>query len=285
MLFILTFDSNFVGLPMKNYLSLTFCLLLALSLVATACGDDDTSENNQTSTHNTESHNTDPNNTEPNNSEPNNTEPNNAEPNNIEPNNTEPNNSEPNNTEPSGAQFCRSECEEASDCGPQSGWVCVDNLCMYEDAPEEVCTGDAECVAVFSGWMEACTGDQQCADTQACIDHDGEGFCAFEEGEFVDCDQMNMELVTKDRFGDIGQADVCGQPTANCHPEDQYCQLGCQANADCDWAGVDTCVDGVCRCGSDAACEGLDGADTCYDGVCGCSSDETCQGTEFDVCT
>ena len=183
------------------------------------------------------------------------------------------------------ATVCRQSCEDASVCGNEDEWACVDGVCQWEyQEPSASCDGNDECIALYSGWLEPCQNQEGCAITQACIEHQGEGFCAYAEGEHIDCETLSMERMTMDRFGESGEVVACGNPYAICEPELRYCVEGCQSDGDCVHPGVDTCVDGVCRCGSDAACEGLELADTCYDGVCGCSGDEVCTDATYDVC-
>ena len=184
-----------------------------------------------------------------------------------------------------GPMFCRQSCEVASDCGEESQWMCEDNLCEWEQQEQAAtCDDDAECVALYSGWADPCQHQDECAVTQACIEHEGEGLCAFAEGEHIDCDTLQMERITIDLYGESGQTVACGKPHAICDPDLLYCVEGCQSDTDCIHPGADTCVDGRCMCGSDAACEELPNSDTCYDGACGCSSDAVCTEEPFDVC-
>ena len=189
-----------------------------------------------------------------------------------------------NNTNDDGPKFCRHTCQQASDCGTQAGWSCVDERCHWEsDATQSICSDDEDCLAFMSGWHDSCANQDGCEITQACIEHEGQGLCAFEEGEFINCADMNREVVTRDLFGEAGQTQVCAMTNVVCIDQ-SYCMEACQSNADCHYPGVDTCVDGQCLCGSDAACADVDYGDVCYDGLCGCSSDQVCVDADFDVC-
>ena len=190
-----------------------------------------------------------------------------------------------NNNSSGGPTFCRNTCQEASECGAEAGWDCVDERCVFENGGSTgTCSDDEECVAFLSGWHDPCSNQDGCAPTQACIEHQGEGLCAFEHGEFIDCHDMDRQITTLPRYGDAGDADVCVHPSPLCHPDHGFCMEGCQSDADCFYAGVDTCVDGLCQCGSDAACDDVSHGDVCFDGHCGCSGDQVCIDGGFDVC-
>ena len=181
-------------------------------------------------------------------------------------------------------QFCNYICESASDCGTEANWECVDERCHWEVSDADtICSDNEDCVAFMSGWQDPCTGQDDCEGTQACIDYEGEGLCAIEEGEFVTCADMEMESLSKDLVGESGQTQVCARLEFECN-DDGFCEEPCQSDADCDHPGVDTCVDGTCQCGSDAACDDVDHGDVCVDGLCGCSGDEFCIDAGYDVC-
>ena len=192
----------------------------------------------------------------------------------------------------SGDSFCVHNCASDADCfidGIDSGFVCQDNLCTSSSAS---CTGQEECVALFSGRSNGspCTpGGGECdAAMQVCLDIEGAGRCAIAPSDFIDCVGIGMEEIqTTDIDGN--PVIVCGRPNADCHP-DGYCWLPCQTDADCASESYPSCNPGTgfCECTSDAGCAalGLPQASVCNAGVCGCSSDDDClAGGAGDLCT
>ena len=159
-------------------------------------------------------------------------------------------------------QSCVNTCEEASDCGEEEEWACNDGICEWEDDDEgeveefDPCESDAECVAQRSGWQDTCDEQADCGETHACVEFEGQGYCALEETEFVVCDDMGFEALDLP-LADDGEeeATVCGNTNTECHSEG-FCTM----------------------CSTDADCEefGLEGWDTCYDGICGCADDNSC---------
>jgi hypothetical protein len=132
------------------------------------------------------------------------------------------------------------------------------------------------------------------AGTQACIEWEGQGLCAFVEGEFIDCETLQMSrrvlplaeggevvacvrdavICTDDRYC-TQPCDVVGCPSPEypvCDADTRRCRCGpgsCRTNAS-------VCGDdGICRCQRDADCT-TDAVDTCYDGFCGCSDASIC---------
>jgi hypothetical protein len=186
--------------------------------------------------------------------------------------------------------YCVHQCSSDADCeldGQDQGYTCVDNVCTY-DAPDP-CTGNEECVALFSGWQTACTsGGGECDDLgQVCITTDEGGLCATPPSDFIDCATLLMEEIeVPDIDGNL--VTVCARTHAECHA-DGYCFLPCQGTADCPSAAYPICnvSTGVCECGQDADCAtlGLPANSVCNAGTCGCGSDQNCvDGALGDVC-
>ena len=166
------------------------------------------------------------------------------------------------------------------------GYTCVDSLCTGEVSGQ--CTGDLECVILYSGWSGACTlAGNECAITQACISVDGGGLCGYAPGEFIDCATLQMEEVSV--TGIDGQPlIVCGRPNAACN-DSHYCSLPCTDDSGCASAAYPHCNvgTGTCECGQDSDCATLASPQysVCNAGACGCDSDQNCvDGSVGDVC-
>lgn len=202
---------------------------------------------------------------------------------------------------PGELQFCQEECQTADDC--LDGHRCDEGRCWPESVPTQ-CEDDNTCVALFSGWLTAmgCEATADCdggeAGTQACVDFDGMGICAFIQGEFIDCETLGMERVNLPLREGGGEVEACSQTRAECR--DNICTIPCRGDMDCSLtpeypvcnveSGRCVCAegscmtnasicgdDGICRCAGNEDC--TEGAvDTCIDGFCGCSGPEVCTG-------
>ncbi len=178
-------------------------------------------------------------------------------------------------------QLCLILCDVPSDCGEQEEWDCVDQTCHWNPEPDSPstnnCTTDDDCIPLFSGWTESCANSDDCDDNQECIDFDGQGRCAFAEGDFIDCDALNMSAVDRALFDGTGTATICERQDGSCH-EDGYCWFPCQSDDDCQSGFGDSCrPDGLCGCQSDDECDPEFSVDACIDGLCACSNDQVCQ--------
>lgn len=202
-----------------------------------------------------------------------------------------------------GGMFCVEQCQGDADClidGADQGYKCVDKVCQSDGGVGGTCTGDAECVALFSGWAVACQDDSGCPG-QVCIDVGGEGRCATPPSDFLMCETIGMTetdvmtfpggqtvTVCANTGAECGDAGYCVDP---CKSDDdcmnfpagfQHCNVGtgvCGCASDAECVGVDNasvCVEGYCQCASDADCTASGYADVCYDGYCGCSSAAVC---------
>lgn len=197
--------------------------------------------------------------------------------------------------------FCQEECQTADDC--QADHRCDQGRCWPNSIPTR-CDDQDTCVALFSGWLTTspCEATAECDGgengTQACIDFNGGGICAYIQGQFIDCNTLGMEAVSTPLREGGGEVEACTQTRAECR--DSACMVPCRGDMDCaltpEYPVCDLdsgrCVcqpgscqtnaslcgdDGVCRCAGDADCtEG--NVDTCYDGFCGCAGVETCGG-------
>jgi hypothetical protein len=161
--------------------------------------------------------------------------------------------------------------------------TCVDNVCTSEDPG---CTGDEECVALYSAWSTPCTaGGGECdALAQVCLDI---GLCATPPSDIIPCATLLMEEIqTTDIDGN--PVVVCGHPDAVCN-DDGFCFVPCASDEDCSGAyPICDVGSGVCQCGTDADCATLNlpQASVCNAGSCGCGSDQNCvDGNAGDICT
>jgi hypothetical protein len=186
-----------------------------------------------------------------------------------------------------GDNFCVHQCTSDADCfagGQDLGLTCVDSLCTSGSSS---CTGDEECIALYSGWTTPCTsGGGECDGLgQVCIDV---GLCAIPPTDLIACDVFMMEEIqTTDIDGN--PVVVCAQPDAICN-DDGYCSLPCASDADCASDAYPICdvATGVCQCSSDADCAmiGQPQYSVCNAGSCGCSEDQQCiDGNTGDICT
>lgn len=199
-----------------------------------------------------------------------------------------------------GGMYCTEQCQVDADClidGADNGFKCVSSYCQKDVGG--LCTGDAECVALLSGWVLACNNDNECPG-QICIDDGGKGVCANAPSDFLMCDQLGMDEVQAKAYPGGESVTACANSNAKCDsgvcvdpcasdadcanfPDGyKHCNVGtglCGCASDSECAGVidaSVCVDGLCRCASDADCTSLPYADACYDGFCGCSSGAAC---------
>ena len=178
---------------------------------------------------------------------------------------------------PDELHVCVNECGSAADCGEADEWACDDGACSWDDgASEPGCESDAECVAQQMGWGP-CEEQEHCqtANNEACVEYDGQGYCALLADD-VDCEAaFAMDELTVDLVGEAGEETICIDEDRGC--SDAQCVDLCDSDDDCESQSAnDTCLDGVCGCGSNEACEVATGADICFDGTCGCSEDEIC---------
>lgn len=187
--------------------------------------------------------------------------------------------------------FCIHQCSADADClvdGQDLGLTCQDSLCSGDSSG---CTDNAECVALFSGWVTACTaGGGECDMLgQVCVQAGDGGLCATPPSDFFMCDTVPgwAEIEVTDIDGN--PVTVCGNPSAECNA-DGFCFSPCSSDADCTSEAYPVCDTntGVCGCSSDADCAtlGQPQASVCNAGVCGCGSDQNCvDGNAGDVCT
>jgi hypothetical protein len=191
-----------------------------------------------------------------------------------------------------GDSFCAHQCMSDDDClvGAQDvGLTCQDSFCSGDASSG--CTGNAECVALFSGWTMPCTsGGGECDGlAQLCVEADGGGLCATPPSDFFMCDTVPgwSELEVPDIDGNT--VTVCGNANAECN-DDNFCFAPCQSDVDCASAAFPICDTGtgLCGCGSDADCAtiGEPHLSVCNAGMCGCGDDQQCvDGNAGDVCT
>jgi hypothetical protein len=189
-----------------------------------------------------------------------------------------------------GDGYCAHQCASDADClidGMSIDLTCVDSVCT-SDSPG--CTGDEECVALYSGWSTPCTsGGGECdALAQLCIDYGGQGLCATPPSDIIDCATLLMEEIEiPDIDGNL--VIVCARSNAVCS-EDAFCFLPCGSDADCVSDAYPSCdvESGFCQCSSDADCAtlGEPHMSVCNAGACGCGDDQQCiDGGAGDVCT
>ncbi len=164
-----------------------------------------------------------------------------------------------------GEAVCKYSCAEDEDCrtnGADSGLTCSDNgNCII------ACAEDAECIALFSGWLAmACTTNDECG-AGPCIDLGDGGGCATEPSDFFACeDAMLAEVEATDIEGNA--VTVCGNAGATCTDlnGDITCTLDTEPTS-CDEVGCPdglSCEgDGLCHCTADADCETAGFGDTC----------------------
>jgi hypothetical protein len=189
------------------------------------------------------------------------------------------------------SRACREACTSDSDCAEDAEFKCIDGFCFQDVDIEDRCQSHDDCVRKLGSWASPCAGDEDCRSNEVCIEHDGDGLCAYDANQ-ESCEAIHNVVVSKPRYAASGDVEVCGQPLARCHPGfDSHgrgfasCVVGCDTDGDCTQSGwADTCVDGFCRCSDDASCERVFGADVCIDGTCSCSGDAFCEGIGFDGC-
>ena len=240
-------------------------LIGCVSILTFACGDDSNGEEqqNQNNDQSTQQ-NTDPNGDQTSN------QTNDSSGN----SNTDP---DPQDSQPEGPKTCVFVCQEAGDC-LSANFDCIDQRCEYAGATgDSRCESDDGCIPQMSGWQEGCGGQVDCDATQACVELNGDGFCALKDSADLPCGNMEMESMEKPLVEGDGTATVCGNNEASCH-DDNYCFVPCQSNDECIMDGASTCHDdGTCGCGSDADCEASDAGDVCEDGQCTCSGQDACE--------
>lgn len=191
-----------------------------------------------------------------------------------------------------GDGFCSHQCTADADClveGEDIGLTCIEGVCNSEGSGSG-CTGDQECVALYSGWTSPCTsGGGECDDLgQLCVDVGGEGLCATPPSDFIDCAALLMEEIeVPDIDGNL--VVVCAQPSATCNDQG-FCFVPCTNDDACLSGSYPVCnvETGLCQCGSDDDCAtlGEPHLSVCNAGVCGCGDDQQCiDGGAGDVCT
>jgi len=202
--------------------------------------------------------------------------------------------------------YCQEACTAAADCtigGTDLGYTCnADSRC---EGSTSGCTDNPECVALYSGWIQADSDGDYMPDSDCTADGPAVGgTCAV--GEV--CCMMTQVCLDSGR---------CATPSPCTAPmvEVQATPIAGGATiAVCAMAGADdsVCDAGVCRnpCGEDADCSALTAtphcdagncvcvttpADSCAgntiggtacqaSGQCGCAADDDCVGTGFDHC-
>ena len=198
-----------------------------------------------------------------------------------------------------GANQCDERCEDQDDC--LQGYRCQEHRCWLEGSL--VCGKDADCIAVYSGWVTACDGADDCPD-QACIAFGARGRCAT-RADVIPCQDLDLETVDLPEHdgGDLVQ--VCQNTEAYCGNDGNCASRPCETDQDCIAPAYPSCndetrrcectptscthnssecADGTCRCVRDEDCAG-DPHDACYDGVCGCSSVDICPSDTVHVST
>ncbi len=158
---------------------------------------------------------------------------------------------------PSGT--CTRTCEQPSDCGAGSDWVCEEGYCDLHS-----CSEDSECVVEASQWTQSGCSAGECGTDRVCIEHDGDTFCAAEDEE-GSCDHMphsGFEATSKPSADGSGEVEICAVVDASC--DDNTCTWPFQMQP---------------ICGGDGECEG---DLTCNEttGECVCENDQQCIDTE-----
>lgn len=193
-----------------------------------------------------------------------------------------------------GLKQCIYECEIDADCSPIEGGK-TRSVCNLErhrcEDPYTTCEIDADCLAFASTWLY-CAGDGNCETYEACVDFEGQGFCALRNLDGCG----NLTSLSMPRFGIEGNVTVCVDDYGVCL--DGVCDVDCHdpliEGLACIGKGL--CRDGVeCECQSDDECKsnkcGDDGKcvecltsddcfgqniNACVDGKCGCDSVDVC---------
>ena len=184
--------------------------------------------------------------------------------------------------------FCSLSCESDEDCyvgGEDVDLTCNrDGLCAGE--PTDECTEDDECLTLQFQFGTACTaGGGECEATmQACVDVGGEGHCATQPTEFVDCELlMQAEIEVLDIDGNL--VVVCGNADLACLElsGNNFCLDPCESDRECEdfgVPGISVCNEpGICGCADDADCLAGDLGNHCSaDGFCifTCEGDDDC---------
>jgi hypothetical protein len=197
------------------------------------------------------------------------------------------------------APHCSFTCASDEDCLVDGDDTIKCNLTTHScEDPSEACTVDANCLVSMSFWFKPCGDDSACtANTEACVDAGGEGFCAtLPSAGDPACTGSNVSK-NLPRFGAQGTVAVCAHPDARCFSG--LCRPGCGTpNVGCGLGNGSTCsaTTGLCGCTSGAECaatgicrqgrcqECVTNAEcaenvtdtVCVGGTCGCAAPEAC---------
>ncbi len=210
----------------------------------------------------------------------------------------------------SSAQFCQEECSVDGDCqigGMDRGFTCSAGRCVGSAAG---CSANAECVALFNGWLQGdsdgdfmpdapCTADgvtppATCAAGEVCCITGmvcvAGGYCASPDSGPADCATLSRDVVMVAPIGGGADIAVCGDASAS----DATCDAGacrnpCASDADCVGDVYPTCDTGsgncVCSDSPDSCAGNTVGGTVCQsNGTCGCAADADCMGTGQDQC-
>jgi hypothetical protein len=196
------------------------------------------------------------------------------------------------------AAMCKYQCDGNEDCMFADA---APHKCNLATGSCAECVEDADCMVALIGWTSTCATTAECpfSDTQACVDWQGEGYCA----DLPDPNMPEFPCLFGGRpqmvplFGAQGNIEVCAAD-ARCFGG--TCQPGCtdplgpcgNDNGDtcnpttgrCECEMGDECDTGVC--GADQHCTecvtsddclpAVAGRDTCVNGSCGCGSANSC---------
>jgi hypothetical protein len=197
------------------------------------------------------------------------------------------------------AKSCANECEIDDDCvrGVDETLKCNQASKRCEDPV--ACSTGADCVPNVNYWdlsPPCATSDDCIPDLQACINWQGQGYCAYLE--LTGCLLPGEAGTSLPEFANANnQVTVCVVPavctdTKECKPGCEASECGAGAGNMCDTAThLCKCTLGTeCAstvCGADGMCqecvtaEDCDGAgrDACVDGKCGCSAAAVCPDT------
>jgi hypothetical protein len=173
------------------------------------------------------------------------------------------------------AAHCSYTCASDDDCLIDGDDTIKCNLTTFKcEDPSEACTADATCLVSLSFLFKPCATDANCtANTEACVEADGQGFCAKVPGAGVPACAGSNVPKTLPKFGAQGTVSVCAHPDARCFAG--KCRAGCGTpGAGCGIGNGDTCsaTTGLCGC--------TNGTECTTTGICG--SNGLCQECEID---
>jgi hypothetical protein len=197
------------------------------------------------------------------------------------------------------AKSCANECEIDDDCvrGVDETLKCNQANKRCEDPV--ACSTGADCVPNVNYWdlsPPCATSDDCIPDAQACINWQGQGYCAYLE--LTGCLLPGEAGTSLPEFANANnQVTVCVVPavctdTKECKPGCEASECGAGAGNTCDTAthlckctlGTECAstvcgADGMCQeCVTADDCDGA-GRDACVDGKCGCSAAAVCPDT------